>query len=132
MARKRRRKRVRLTKQLQFELLGILFIFLSIFGSGASIISEGFIPTSLVNIFRFFLGIWYFVFPILLLIIGLYLVIKRKLPRFLTKRATGFIILFFGVLLLTHIQTFERLLINATDTSILKMTWSHFVSFTHN
>lgn len=130
MARKRRRKRIRLTKQLQFELLGILFIFLSIFGSGASIISDGFIPTSLENIFRFFLGIWYFVFPTLLLIIGVYLVIKRKLPRFLTKRATGFIILFFGVLLLTHIQTFETLLIHATDTSILKMTWSHFVSFT--
>src|SRR5690625_617023 len=130
MARKKRRKRIRLTKQLQFELLGILFVFLSIFGSGASIISDGFIPTSLENIFRFFLGIWYFVFPVVLLIIGVYLVIKRKLPKFLTKRATGFIILFFGILLLTHIQTFETLLIHASDTSILKMTWSHFVSFT--
>src|SRR5690625_3527411 len=132
MARKRRRKRIRLTKQLQFGLLGILCIFLSIFGSGASIISDGFIPTGLENIFRFILGIWYFVFPILLLIIGIYLVIKRKLPRFITKRATGFIILFLGVLLLTHIQTFESLLIDVADTSILKMTWSHFVSFTQD
>src|SRR5690625_1955716 len=132
MARKRRRKRIRLTKQLQFELLGILCIFLSIFGSGASIISDGFIPTGLENIFRFILGIWYFVFPILLLIIGIYLVIKRKLPRFITKRATEFIILFLGVLLLTHIQTFESLLIDVADTSILKMTWSHFVSFTQD
>src|SRR5690625_4557908 len=132
MARKRRRKRIRLTKQLQFELLGILLIFLSIFGSGASIISDGFIPTSLENIFRFFLGIWYFVFPIILLIIGLYLVVKRKLPRFITKRAIGFIILFLSVLLLTHIQTFESLLIDVADTSILKMTWSHFVSFTQD
>src|SRR5690625_5223594 len=127
MARKRRRKRIRLTKQLQFELLGILCIFLSIFGSGASIISDGFIPTGLENIFRFILGIWYFVFPFLLLIIAIYLVIKMKLLRFITKRATVFIILFLWVLLLTHIQTFASFLLRSSDPYTFNLTCTLFV-----
>ncbi len=130
MARKRRRNKLRLTKQLQFELLGILFIFLSIFGSGASIISDGFIPASLENVFRFFAGIWYFIFPIILLILGFYFVIKRKMPTMLTKRTTGMIIFILGLLLMTHIQIFDRLHINPSESSILKMTFNHFVSYT--
>src|SRR5690625_2325521 len=126
MARKKKRKKANVTKQLQLELTGILFIFLSIFGSGASMISDGFIPTSLENIFRLLFGIWYFVASVLLFIIGITLVIKRKFPTFFTKRKVGFIILFLGVLLFTHILTFEKLLINPSEQSIIKATWSHF------
>ncbi len=61
MAKKKRRKKRNVTKELQLELVGILFVFLSIFGSGASMISDGFIPTSLENIFRLLFGIWYFI-----------------------------------------------------------------------
>src|SRR5690625_3015695 len=50
----------RLQKKLKYELLGLLFVFLAIFGSGASMISDGFFSGSLEYIFRFFLGIWYF------------------------------------------------------------------------
>src|SRR5690625_2442344 len=125
----KRRKKIRLKKQLQYELLGLLFIFLSIFGSGASMISDGFIPASLENLFRFILGIWYFIFPVILLIVGIYLVVKRKRPKFVTKRTIGFLILLLGVLLLTHIQTFERLLIDPEETSIIKMSWKHFITY---
>ena len=130
MARKKsRKKKVRLAKQLQFELLGLLFIFLSIFGSGASIISDGFIPTSLENTFRLLLGVWYFVASIILLAIGIFLVIKRRFPTFFTKRIIGFVILLLGILLFTHIQTFEKLLIDVADISIMKATWNHFIAF---
>jgi len=126
---RKRRKRLRLTKQLQNELIGLLLIFLSIFGSGASMISDGFIPTSLENLFKLLLGIWYFTASILLFVIGLYLIIKRKLPRLFTKRAVGFIILFLSVLLFSHIQTFEKLFINYEQTSILKATWTQFTTY---
>src|SRR5690625_1154417 len=129
MARKKRRNKKSLTKQLQYELIGLLFIFLSIFGSGASMISDGFIPTSLENIFRLLLGVWYFVASIILLIIGIILVIKRNFPSFFTKRVVGFVILFLGILLFTHIQTFEKLLIDTTEISIIKATWNHFIAF---
>src|SRR5699024_8474629 len=105
---------------------GLLFIFLSIFGSGASLISEGFIPTGLENAFRFFLGIWYFVASIILFIIGIYFVLKRKPIRLFTKRSVGFFLLFLGILLFTHIQTFEKLKIDPHDISILKSSFHHF------
>src|SRR5690625_4852697 len=129
MAKKKRRKNVRIKKQLQFELLGLLFIFLSIFGSGASMISDGFIPTSLENILRLLLGVWYFIASIFLLVIGVILVIKRRFPTVFTKRMVGFSILFLGILLYTHIQTFERLIIDIADTSVIKATWGHFIAY---
>ena len=127
--RKSTAKKKNLAKQLQFELLGLLFIFLSIFGSGASMISDGFIPTSLENLFRLLLGIWYFIASILLLLIGITLVIKRQFPVFFTKRKIGFMILFLGVLLFTHIQTFEKLLIDPSEQSVMKASWDHFIAF---
>ena len=128
MARKKRKRkrRTKAAKALQYELFGLLFIFLSIFGSGASLISEGFIPTGLENAFRFFLGIWYFVASIILFIIGIYFVLKRKPIRLFTKRSVGFFLLFLGILLFTHIQTFEKLKIDPHDISILKSSFHHF------
>lgn len=126
---KKRKSKKKLKKQLQFELIGLLFIFLSIFSSGASVINEGFIPTGLENLFKLFLGIWYFFLSIFLLVIGVYLVVKRKFPKVYTKFSTGFIIFFLGVLLFTHIQTFDRLLVEPNDTSILKASWDHYIHY---
>ncbi|MEC5422635.1 DNA translocase FtsK [Virgibacillus sp. C22-A2] len=126
MAKKRRKKsKNKLKKQLKFELLGLLFIFLAIFGSGASAISDGAIPGGLEHIFRFFLGIWYFTASLFLLITGLILLVKRRYPDFLNRKIVGFYIAFVGVLLLTHIQTFERFLVSS-DISIIGATWDNF------
>ncbi|MUK89856.1 cell division protein FtsK [Ornithinibacillus sp. L9] len=129
MAKKRKKRKSKLKKQVKYELLGLLFIFLAIFGSGASVISDGAIPGGLEHLFRFFLGIWYFVASIFLLITGGILVVKRRYPNFAHKKMIGFYILFTGVLLLTHIQTLERLLVTSTDVSIIKATWNNFFAF---
>lgn len=129
MAKKRRKKKSQLKKQVKFELIGLLFIFLAIFGSGASAISDGAIPGGLEYIFRFFLGIWYFIASLFLLITGIILMVKRRYPYFLNKKLIGFYIIFVGVLLLTHIQTYERLLILSEDTSIMKATWKNFFAY---
>lgn len=114
---------------MKLELLGILFIALAIFGSGASAISEGAIPMGLENIFRFTFGIWYFVASVVFLLTGIVLLLRRKYPAFLHRKLIGFYILFMGVLLLTHIQTFESLLLVSQETSILKSTWHHFIAY---
>lgn len=129
MARKRKRRKRGFKKQLKAELLGLLFIFLAIFGSGASAISDGAIPSGLENVFRFFLGIWYFIASIALLVTGVILLVKRRYPDFTTKKMVGLYIGFLGILLLTHIQTFERTLIVSTDSSIIRLTWSSFLDF---
>src|SRR5690625_6557888 len=56
------------------------------------------------------------------------LLIKRRYPDFTHKKIIGFYIFLFGILLLTHIQTFERL-INIGEISIIKATWHYFTAF---
>ncbi|WP_249869730.1 FtsK/SpoIIIE family DNA translocase [Oceanobacillus saliphilus] len=131
MARKRKSKRTsaKQTKLLKFELLGLLFIFLSIFGSGTSAISDGAIPGWLEHFFQLFLGIWYFVASVFLLITGVLLLVKRKFPNFRSRKMVGFYILFAGILLFTHIQTFESLLVSAENASIIGTTWNNFLGY---
>lgn len=130
MAKKNKRRQAKQgKKQFKLELIGLLLVFLSIFGSGASMISEGFVPRLLENSFRFLFGIWYFVASILLLVTGLFLIIKRQKPDFFTKRKFGMLVIFLGVLLFTHIHTFEKLQISIEDSSIVKQSWHHFASY---
>ncbi|WP_080874706.1 FtsK/SpoIIIE family DNA translocase [Oceanobacillus timonensis] len=131
-AKKRKKRKKRTTKQakgLQMELTGLLLIFIAIFGSGAAILSGGAIPDWLGNIFQFFMGIWHFIIPVALFIIGFYLIFKRKAPDFLTRRLIGFYIFMAGMLLLTHVQVMESLLTNAEDVSILGLTWQLYFQY---
>ncbi|CEI84246.1 FtsK/SpoIIIE family DNA translocase [Oceanobacillus oncorhynchi] len=131
-AKKRKKRKKRTTKQtkgLQMELTGLLLIFIAIFGSGAAMLSGGAIPDWLGNIFQFFMGIWHFLIPVALFLIGFYLIFKRKAPDFLTRRLIGFYILLAGVLLLTHVQVMERLLANTADVSILRLTWQLYFQY---
>jgi S-DNA-T family DNA segregation ATPase FtsK/SpoIIIE len=128
MAKKRKRRSNKLKKQLKFELLGLLFIFLAIFGSGAGAISDGVIPGGLEHIFRFFLGIWYFVAPVILLVTGIILVVKRRKPDFSNRKMTGFLIFFAGLLLITHIQIYESLVVSE-NVSIIATTWDQFFNY---
>jgi len=129
MAKKRKRKSTKKSNLLKLELLGLLFIFLSIFGSGASAISDGAIPGWLEHFFQFFLGIWYFLASVFLFIIGVLLLVKRKFPDFLTRKMVGIYILFAGLLLFTHIQTLESLLVTVENTSIIGTTWNNFLAY---
>lgn len=129
VARKKGKKKVSLKKNVKLELIGLFFIFIAIFGSGASAISEGFIPGFLENILRFFLGIWYFVASIGFLVTGITILVKKRYPDYLHKKMIGFYIAFLGLLLFTHIQTLNRVLIADENTSILATTWSNYSSF---
>lgn len=130
MAKKRKKKKKRqLKEQVKFELIGLLFIFIAIFGSGAGVINDGAVPKILENIFQFFFGIWYFLASLLLLLTGLFLIVKRKYPDFSHKKMIGFYIICSGILLLTHIQTYEMVLLQAGDTSIMRSTWNNFFTY---
>ncbi len=126
---KRKRKSKKKSNLLKYELLGLLFIFLAIFGSGASAISDGAIPGWLEYFFHFFLGIWYFVASIFLLVTGIVLLIKRRYPNYFTRKIVGFYILFAGVLLLTHVQTYEPIIQGGQNVSVLAATWDNYISY---
>ncbi len=126
---KKRGNQKKVQQQLKYELLGILFIFLAVFGSGASAISEGAIPTGLENFFRLLFGVWYMIASLVLLSVGIYMIIKRQLPNLINRRMVGLGIIFLGVLLLTHIDSFESLLQQQPGGSVLAMTWSNYFSY---
>ncbi|WP_407271521.1 DNA translocase FtsK [Radiobacillus sp. PE A8.2] len=134
MAKKRntRKSQPKLKQQIKYELIGILFLFLAVFGSGASSISEGAIPGIIENLFRFFFGIWFPVGSVFLSWIGIYLIIKRQIPYLFNKRIVGFYIIFLAILLITHIQTYEVLLADSFQTSILRETASHIMAYVQN
>ncbi|CQR47640.1 DNA translocase SpoIIIE [Paraliobacillus sp. PM-2] len=125
--RKKKKSQKKLQQQLKYELLGILFIFLAILGSGASAISEGAIPNWLELLFRLLFGIWYIIASLALLGIGLFLVIKRRLPTLLNRRLIGTMIVFLALLLVTHIGKFE--LAATQNASVLQLTWSNYMAF---
>ncbi|GGM21865.1 DNA translocase SpoIIIE [Paraliobacillus quinghaiensis] len=133
MAKTKRKKNKRNTKKLQqqlkYELLGILFIFLAVFGSGASAISEGVIPSVLEDLFHLLFGAWYMIASLALLSMGFYMLIKRQVPNLINRRFLGLLIVFLGALLWTHIGTYEPILQDQEQQSVIKTTYSYYRSF---
>ncbi|WP_017471939.1 FtsK/SpoIIIE family DNA translocase [Amphibacillus jilinensis] len=132
MARKKNKRKTsknKLKLQLQYELYGILFILLAIFGSGAGSISDGLIPAWLENFFRFFLGFWYMVASLALFAFGLYLMIKRQIPRLMTRKLLGVLILFLGLLLLSHIDQYHVYRSGVEESSIIRETWDQYINY---
>ncbi|KGX88387.1 FtsK/SpoIIIE family DNA translocase [Pontibacillus litoralis] len=127
--RKRKKKQPKMKDQVRFELVGLLLVFLAVFGSGASAIAGGFIPNTLVHIFQFFFGVWYFLVSVFLFIVGIYLMIKRKWPLFLHKRFVGLYIMVTALILLTHIISFEDILKGNLEPSIIRTTWNHYGAY---
>ncbi|QAS50943.1 DNA translocase FtsK [Halobacillus litoralis] len=123
MARKRKKKKKQsnLKSHVKFELIGLLFLFISVIGSGASAISDGAIPGGLERFWQFLFGVWYFIASLFFLIVGIYLMVKRKWPTFLHKRLLGVYIILTSLLLFTHLETLSGDL--AAGNSILSMTW---------
>ncbi len=126
MARKKKanakKKQAGLKQQIKFELAGLFFLFLSVFGSGASAISDGAVPGGLERIWQVIFGVWYFVPSLFLFVLGLYLMIKRKWPMFLHKRLIGMYIIFTALLLFTHLETLGDELASGQG-SIVALTW---------
>lgn len=132
MAKKKAKRKISKTKikqQLKYELLGLLCILLAIFGSGAAAISDGLIPVWLENFLRLFLGSWYMVASIALLVTGFYLLIKRKVPNLFNRRMVGLLIIFLGLLLLNHIQSYQSIIGSDERVSIIRATWSNYLGY---
>lgn len=128
MSRKRRKRKFKISQPFKFELYGILCVLIAIFGSGAGSISDGLITSWLENSLRFLFGFWYMAASITLLILGIYLMIKRKMPKIFTRRTLGLVIIFIGVLLISHIDQYNHYLA-LEDGSIIRSTWENYLDF---
>ncbi|MYL48638.1 cell division protein FtsK [Halobacillus litoralis] len=124
MARKRKKKKKQsnMKSHLKFELIGLFFLFIAVIGSGASAISDGAVPGGLERFWQFLFGVWYFIASLFFLIVGVYLMVKRKWPTFLHKRLMGVYTIVTALLLFTHLETLSAEL-GTGEGSIFAMTW---------
>lgn len=127
MAKRKRRQSKRKDewkKTLKFELLGLLLLALACIG----LARLGTVGTGLVYLFRFFLGNWDILGLIGLLLISLYIIWNRSLPKVITRQLIGVYLIISAMLLLSHIPLFNLQTNEGkfTDPSVIKNTWSMF------
>ncbi|TYS16229.1 DNA translocase FtsK [Rossellomorea vietnamensis] len=124
MAKRKRRsskKSSTIKQTIKYELIGMLMIALSLI----AIIQLGAVGKALVHFFRFFMGEWYMAAFIALLAMAGYLMVKREMPAFFTRRLAGIYIILLSTLLLSHVKLFELLSNDGAfqNPSVIANTW---------
>ncbi|MDP4170862.1 MAG: DNA translocase FtsK [Bacillota bacterium] len=129
MAKKKRRQSRKkdnpLKRTVQFELIGLILLSLSIM----SIANFGRVGSVLIQFFRFWMGEWYMIGLIGLLFTSIYLIWKREIPYFLNRKLIGIYFIISSILLFDHIYLFHSLSKEGSfvDSSVIKKTWSLFL-----
>lgn len=126
--RKSKTSRKPISETFKYELYGLSFILLAVFGSGAWSLSEGLIPLFLVTSFRFLFGFWYSLIPICLLILGLHMMIKQRFPDIFSRRFLGLCLFLAALMLLTHAVIY-RAMILTNDLSVIGHSFDAFINF---
>lgn len=122
MARKRKRSRKdRLKRGLKFELYGMIILALSVI----SMASLGAVGRSLTYLFRFFVGTWDFIVPVIGSILALHMMIKREWPRRWTSQYTGIALILIAVLVINHLSMFQAIAVDHPDAreTIIRSSW---------
>ncbi|RXI97950.1 DNA translocase FtsK [Anaerobacillus alkaliphilus] len=121
MATRKKQKKVEWKRQLSFELVGLFLIVLA----SVAFARLGSVGQGLTHLFRFFLGEWHVALTIGLFVTSLYLMIKRKVPSFFTRRLLGVYLLVFAIVLLSHIRLFDLFSKQGDfiDGSVIRNTW---------
>ena len=104
---------------ISIELTGLILVLIGIIGFGF-----GYIGTIIKEFAMFLLGSWWIVFVIYLLLIGLFMLFKRKMPKFFSSRLLGFYLLMIVVLVASHFTFLDKA---GTPAEILKNTFDQFM-----
>ncbi len=101
MAKKKTRKETKKEpNNYVYELIGFLLILISIVG----FINAGVVGRFIKSFATFLVGTWYAVLFLGVIVVGIYMMIKRKKPDFITAKLVGFYIFMIGILLASHIN----------------------------
>ncbi|MDN3014732.1 DNA translocase FtsK [Paenibacillus sp. BSR1-1] len=128
MAKKKRRQPKRRDNQikrtLQYELSALALLALAII----SIAKLGAVGKSTVLFFRFWMGEWYMLGLIGLVLLSIYLMWKRQLPFFFHIKLVGSYFIISALLLLSHVTLFHLLTNDGkfNDPSVISNTWELF------
>ncbi len=101
------------------ELTGLILILIGIIGFGF-----GFIGSLLKKFAIFLAGTWWIIILISLIVLGLYMLYKRKMPKFTSSKLIGLYIFFLILLVASH---FEFLSITQNPKEIIMETYNNFM-----
>ena len=101
MAKKKKTNTKTNTNNYGIELIGILLIIIAIIGI---LPNTGIVGNFISNFAVFLVGTYYNVLLVLVMIIGLYMIIKREKPNFFSSNLIGLYICIVGVLILSHLE----------------------------
>ncbi|WP_051271131.1 FtsK/SpoIIIE family DNA translocase [Shimazuella kribbensis] len=107
-------------RELLFEIYGITILALSIIAMA----SLGAIGRNLTYLARFFVGSYDFLIPLIGVGLGFFVMLKRRWPNDWSPRMTGIVIVLLSLLAFAHYFTFQILMTQGFQGSILDKTWS--------
>ena len=129
MAKKKRRKPKKrdnhLKRTVQYELSALAILALAVI----SIAKLGAVGKAIVLFFRFWMGEWYMLGLIGLVILSVYLMWKRCIPFFFHIKLVGSYFIVSAILLLSHVTLFHLLTNEGKfrDPSVIGNTWELFM-----
>ncbi|EIJ81441.1 DNA translocase FtsK [Bacillus methanolicus PB1] len=121
---RRSRKNDNFKRTIQYELTALVLIALAVI----SIARLGAVGNAFVLFFRFFMGEWYMLILIGIVLASAYMMWKRSFPFFFHRKLIGLYFISVSILLLSHITLFQ-LLSNGgkfEDPSVIANTWELF------
>ena len=116
---KRKKSKEPKNKGLSVELTGLILVLIGIIGFGF-----GYIGTLIKEFAMFLLGSWWIVFVIYLLLIGLFMLFKRKMPKFFSSRLIGFYLIMIVVLTASHFTFLNKV---DSPKEIIKVTFDQYM-----
>ena len=104
---------------MSVELTGLILVLIGIIGFGF-----GYIGTIIKEFAMFLLGSWWIIFVIYILLVGLYMLLKRKMPKFFSSKLIGFYLVLIVILVGSHFTFLDK---TGSPMEILKITFDQFM-----
>lgn len=128
MAKKKRRGQIKKDEWkriLRFELIGLFLLALTLIAMAGL----GAVGQALVLVVRLFIGEWYMLCLIGMVILSVYIIWKREMPPLVTRQLIGTYLIILSILLFSHVTLFENLSKNGTftDPSVIMNTWDLYM-----
>ena len=119
MSKKKKTKDSNNSNSYSVELTGLILILIGVIGFGF-----GFIGSILKKFAMFLAGSWWIIILITLIILGVYMLYKRKMPKFSDQKLIGLYVFFIILLVASH---FEFLSITENPKEILMETYNNYM-----
>ena len=124
MAKKKKRKETASKVKFSAELTGLIFILIGIIGIG----NFGPVGHIIKSFAIFLMGTWWSIAIILLMILGLFMIVKKDLPKFFNSRLIGLYLLLIALLAFSHIDYISGDGTVVKNTEVFQNTIDNFIN----